>query len=196
MDKKDNQPQDNESPDEDSKNTKPSSDGNEGNEESVDALQDRIKGLQAQVHRHKKRHQELKETLEQEDDSPSDKDVSRRSEAKDDYSESTWKERMEFVVQNRDIAMEDVDLLESLRRPNENLSEVKERSEHLLRANQEKRQTENKSFSPSSPNKDSSFKLPSSEEMDEIVKDPQKHKEWEEKAAEYYSRPGSKKTEI
>jgi len=152
-------------------------------DESVDALKNQVKALYAQTQRYKKRYQDLKQNPELEEPA---------KEPEKKPTEDAWKEKIEFIAINRDVDLEDVDLLIKLKKQGESLSEAKSKYSHLLKANQEKRQSENKSLSPSAPNKDSGYQTPTDEEMDEIIKDPQKHKEWEEKLQEHLSRTGSK----
>ncbi len=157
-------------------------------DESV-ALQDQVKALHAQTQRWKKRYQDAKQAI---DELGKEDEESKKEKPKEPVSDDVWKEKMEFVTGNRDVSTEDVDLLLTLRKQGETLEEAKKNYSHLLEANQKKRESEGKSLSPSGPNKDSGFQMPSDEEMDEIIKDPQKHREFEEKAAEHLSRTGSK----
>ncbi len=179
-----------ESPEEEtpeSQATEPSGDKQEG--ESVDALKRQIKALASEKQDWKKRYQEAKQAV---DVLGKDEEPKKEEKPKEPVSEDVWKEKIEFIASNRDVSQEDVDLLLTLRKEGESLSEAKKSYSHLLEANQKKRESEGKSLSPSGPNKDAGYQVPSEDEMDEIVNDPQKHREFEEKMAEHLSRTGSK----
>ncbi len=177
--------QENEAPEEE---TSPAESPGEKGDESV-ALRDQLKAFQAQTQRWKQRYQNAKQVI---DDLGKDEEPKKEEAPKETVSEDVWREKIEFIASNRDVSTEDVDMLMTLRKQGETLEEAKKSYAHLLEANQRKRESEGKSLSPSGPNKDTGYQMPSEEEMDEIVKDPKKHKEFEEKMAEQLSRTGSK----